>query len=129
MQKEEAKNIASTAISAAVNVEVQRRRKVMTKIEAERGEDAEEKGSTEISENMQSANSTAEVVLKQNSDDEVSNEISKDSFDELKDPLQPSESATGEQQNPKSSQKKLVDAFEKKVGTSDRIMSPLKKRF
>ena len=52
-----------------------------------------------------------------------SNEISKDSFDELKDPLQPSESATGEQQKSKSSQKKLVDAF----GASDRIMSPPKK--
>ena len=45
----------------------------------------------------------------------------------MKDPLQPSESAR-RAANPKSSQKKLVDALiEKKVGTSDRIMSPPKK--
>ena len=72
LQKEEARNIASTAVSAAVKIEVQRRRKVVTKIEAERGDDVEEKGSTGISENMQSNNSTAEVVLNQNSNDEAS---------------------------------------------------------
>ena len=125
LQKEEARNIASTAVSAAVKIEVQRRREVVTKIEAERGDDVEEKGSTGISENMQSNNSTAEVVLNQNSNDEASKEILNDSFHEVKDPLQTSESAKGEQQKSKSSQKKLIDAF----GASDRIMSPPKKRF